>query len=64
MYDVHAEFLAQAADEDFDRVRVTVEILIVKVLDKIGAEYRGDFGPLTINIGGSLPFGGMCNLSL
>jgi iron complex outermembrane receptor protein len=26
------------------------------ILNKVGAEYRGDFGPLTLNIGGSMPF--------
>lgn len=26
------------------------------ILNKFGAEYRGDFGPLTVNVGASIPF--------
>src|ERR1700720_4478949 len=34
---VDAELLADAADEDLDRVGVTVKILVVEMLDQLGA---------------------------
>src|SRR5262249_27005942 len=37
---VDTELLANAADEDFDRVRVAVEILVVEMLDQLGARYH------------------------
>jgi len=33
---IRAELLADARDEDFDRVRIAVEILIVDMLDELG----------------------------
>ena len=35
--DVDAELLAQPADEDFDRVGIAVEVLLVEMLDDLGA---------------------------
>ena len=34
---VHAEFLAQTADEDLDRVGIAIEVLVVEMLDQFGA---------------------------
>ena len=34
---VDAEFLAQAADENLDRVRIAIEILIVEMIDDLAA---------------------------
>src|SRR5690349_14356423 len=36
---VDAELPADAPDEDLDRVRVAVEILVIEMLDKLGAGY-------------------------
>src|SRR5258705_4941098 len=35
--DVDPELLADAADEDLDRIRIAIEILVVEVLDELGA---------------------------
>src|SRR5262245_47537624 len=37
---IDTEFLAQTSDEDFDGVRVAVEILIVEMLDQIRARHH------------------------
>ena len=34
------QFLAQASDENLDRVGIAVEILIVQMLDQFGARYH------------------------
>ena len=38
--DFHAELLAQPADENLDRVGIAVEILIVEMLDQLGARHH------------------------
>src|ERR1700676_927713 len=38
--DVDPELLADTADEDLDRVGVAVEILVVEMLDQLGARHR------------------------
>src|SRR6476469_182070 len=38
--DVSAELLADACDEDLDRVRIAVEILVVDMLDKLGPAHH------------------------
>ena len=37
LHHIDAELLAQASDEDFDRVRIAIEILVVKMLDDLAA---------------------------
>src|SRR6185369_98553 len=37
--EARVEFLAQAAYEDFDRVGIAIEVLIVKMLHQFGARY-------------------------
>ncbi len=46
---VHAHLLAQATDEDLDRVGIAIEILIVEMLDEFGA--RDDFAHMVHEIG-------------
>ena len=46
---IDAELLAQAADEDLDGVRVAVEILVVEMLDQLGA--RNDLALVVHEIG-------------
>src|SRR4029079_17421989 len=38
--DVDGDFLAQAPDEHLDGVRIAVEILLVEMLDKLGARHH------------------------
>src|SRR5450759_5435198 len=38
--DLDPEFLADAADEHFDGVAIAVEVLIVEVLDQLGARHH------------------------
>src|SRR5271154_3345750 len=40
LYDVDAEFFADAADEDLDRIGVAVKVLIVEMLDQFGARHH------------------------
>src|SRR5690242_18587996 len=39
LYYIHGYFLAQAANEHLDRVRVAVEVLLVEVLDQLRARH-------------------------
>src|ERR1700749_3402553 len=47
--EIGVQFLAQATDEPLDRIRVAVEILIVKMLDQFGA--RDDLAAMMREIG-------------
>src|SRR5580765_665150 len=47
--EICVQFLAQASDEHFYRIGVAVEILIVKMLDQLGARY--DLAPVMSEIG-------------
>ena len=38
--DVDAELLADAADEDFDGVGIAIEVLVVEMLDQLGARHH------------------------
>src|SRR3569623_562242 len=38
--DVDVELLADAADEDLDRIRVAVEILVIEMLHQLGARHH------------------------
>src|SRR5215468_9327065 len=56
---VDAELLADATDEDLDRIGVPIEVLIVKVLDELGARHHAagvmhQIGEQTIFVRGEL----------
>src|ERR1700687_5451332 len=57
--DVHAELLADAADEDLDGVGVAVEVLVVEMLDQLAARdpaasVMHEIGEQTILVAGEL----------